>query len=114
MEHEGKALAADETDSHHHRTAGIASVHVRAFITWCAIFPLVALGMAAMAPFTQDWHPVLRTFVLTLVVVPLSVYQVVPRLLLAHSRLSNAARNRRLRRAARRSGHASRRSESTS
>jgi len=107
MEHEGKALAADETDSHHHRTPGIASVHVRAFITWCAIFPLVALGTAAMGPFTQAWHPVLRTFVLTVVVVPLSVYLVVPRLLLAHSRLSMAARNRSLRRAARRSGRAS-------
>ena len=114
MEHEGKALAADETDSHHHRTPGIASVHVRAVITWCAIFPLVALGMAAMGPFTQTWNPVLRTFVLTVGVVPLSVYLVVPRLLLAHSRLSRAAHDRSLRRAARRAGHASRRNTTTS
>ena len=113
MEHEGKALAADETDSHHHRTPGIASVHVRAVITWCAIFPLVALGMAAMGPLTQNWHPVLRTLVLTLVVVPLAVYQIVPRLLLAHSRLSRAAHNRSLRRAARRSGRAPRRKKPT-
>jgi antibiotic biosynthesis monooxygenase (ABM) superfamily enzyme len=102
MEHEGNALAADETDSHHHRNPGIASVHVRAVITWYAIFPLVALGIAAMNPFTQEWHPVLRTFVLTLAVVPLAVYLIVPRLLLAYSRLSNAIHERRLRRAQRR------------
>lgn len=59
----------------------VPSVHVRAVVTWLAIFPLVALGMTAMAPFTDDWHPVLRALVLTIVVVPLAVYLVVPRLL---------------------------------
>jgi antibiotic biosynthesis monooxygenase (ABM) superfamily enzyme len=57
------------------------SVHVRVVVTWLAIFPLVALGMTAIAPFSADWHPVLRSLVLTLVVVPLAVYVVVPRLL---------------------------------
>jgi len=57
------------------------SVHVRAVITWLAIFPLVALGMTAMGPVTVDWHPVLRALVLTAVVVPLAVYLVVPTLL---------------------------------
>jgi antibiotic biosynthesis monooxygenase (ABM) superfamily enzyme len=88
-------------------------VHVRAVTTWCAIFPLVATGMSAMAPFTQDWHPVLRALVLTLVVVPLAVYLVVPRLLLAQSRLSSMIHRRRLGRPARRSGRSSRRSRST-
>lgn len=60
------------------------SVHVRAVVTWLAIFPLVALGMLAIAPFAESWHPVLRAFVLTLVVVPLAVYLVVPRLLGAY------------------------------
>lgn len=100
MEHEGKALAADETDSHQQRSPGVASVHVRAVITWCAIFPMVAIGMTAMGPFTQQWHPVLRALVLTLVVVPLAVYLVVPRLLRLQSRLSRAADDRRVRRAA--------------
>ena len=57
------------------------SVHVRALVTWAAIFPLVAIGMTAMAPFTEEWHPVLRALLLTAVVVPLAVYLVVPRLL---------------------------------
>ncbi|PPI40801.1 hypothetical protein C5D50_04510 [Rathayibacter sp. RFBD1] len=35
----------------------------------------------------DEWPPVLRAFVLTAVVVPLAVYQVVPRLLLLHGRI---------------------------
>jgi antibiotic biosynthesis monooxygenase (ABM) superfamily enzyme len=63
------------------------SVHVRAVITWLAIFPLVSIGMLAMAPVTESWHPVLRAFVLTVVVVPLAVYVVVPQLLRGYARL---------------------------
>jgi antibiotic biosynthesis monooxygenase (ABM) superfamily enzyme len=44
------------------------SIHVRAALTWLAIFPLVAIGLTATAPFTVGWDPVLRAFVLTLVV----------------------------------------------
>lgn len=57
------------------------SVHVRALITWLAIFPLVTIGLYALAPFTEGWPVVLRALVLTVVVVPLSVYLVVPQLL---------------------------------
>ena len=67
--------------------AGPPSVHVRAVITWLAIFPLVTLGMFAIAPFSEEWNPVLRAFVLTLVVVPLAVYVVVPQLMRAHGAL---------------------------
>ncbi|MDR6506189.1 hypothetical protein [Arthrobacter oryzae] len=56
------------------------SIHVRAVITWLAIFPLVAVGMMVVAPLTEGWHPVLRALVLTLVVVPAAVYIVLPRL----------------------------------
>lgn len=54
--------------------------HIRAFITWLAIFPLVAIGMTAIAPISADWHPVLRALVLTVIVVPVAVYLVVPQL----------------------------------
>ena len=70
------------------------SVHVRAVITWLAIFPLVAIGMLAIAPFSAEWHPVLRAFVLTLVVVPLAVYVVVPRLLRAYGSMRAAMARR--------------------
>ena len=70
------------------------SVHVRAVVTWIAIFPMVAVGMLLLGPVSEHWHPVLRAFVLTLVVVPLAVYVVVPRLLRAHGvmRAARAAR----------------------
>ena len=43
--------------------------------------------MTIMSPFTIEWHPVLRSLVLTLIFVPLAVYLVVPRLLALHHRL---------------------------
>jgi len=75
-----------------------ASVHVRAFITWVAIFPLVAIGIEALAVLAPQWHPFLRAFVLTSVVVPIAVYFVVPYLLLLERRLSGAVRAARARR----------------
>ncbi len=68
------------------------SVHVRAAATWITIFPLVAVGMTLMAGFTEGWHPVLRAFVLTLVVVPLAVYVIVPRVLGIFGRLRSRGR----------------------
>ena len=68
------------------------SVHERAVITWLAIFPLVAVGMILIGPVSESWHPVLRAFALTVVVVPLAVYLVVPRLLAAYG----AMRRRRI------------------
>ena len=62
------------------------SIHVLAVLTWLAIFPLVAIGITVMAPFTVDWDPLLRAFVLTLVVVPLAVYLVMPSLLRIYDR----------------------------
>jgi len=64
--------------------AHVPSVHVRAAITWLAIFPLVSIGMLLLAPISESWHPILRALVLTAVVVPLAVYVVVPRLLRLH------------------------------
>lgn len=61
------------------------SIHTRAVLTWIAIFPLVAIGMTLIAPVTEGWHPVLRALVLTIVVVPVAVYLVMPQLLRAHA-----------------------------
>lgn len=67
------------------------SIHVRAVITWLAIFPLVAVGMLASAPLTEGWHPVLRALALTLVVVPAAVYVVLPRLFRAYGAIVRRA-----------------------
>jgi antibiotic biosynthesis monooxygenase (ABM) superfamily enzyme len=56
-------------------------------LTWLAIFPLVALALFAIGPISVDWNPVLRAFVLTIVVVPLAVYLVVPWLMRAYGKL---------------------------
>lgn len=87
MEHEGKALAADELGAQDRQHVGLASVHVRVVITWLAIFPLAAIGMITLAVVAPNWPTVLRALALTLVVVPVSVYFVVPALLLLHARL---------------------------
>jgi len=63
------------------------SVHARAVITWIAIFPLVTIGFFAIAPFADGWNPVLRAFVLSIVVVPLAVYLVVPQLMRVYGRI---------------------------
>lgn len=72
------------------------SVHARAVITWLAIFPLVAIGMMLLGPVSESWHPVLRAFVLTLVVVPLAVYLVVPRLMGAYGSIRRRGAARRV------------------
>ncbi|WP_457965544.1 hypothetical protein M1E17_03735 [Arthrobacter sp. D1-29] len=74
---------------------GAPSVHVRAVITWLAIFPLVTLGMLASAPLMEGWHPVLRALVLTLAVVPVAVYLVVPRFFAAYGILVRRRHSRR-------------------
>ncbi|BCW12291.1 hypothetical protein NtRootA4_33520 [Arthrobacter sp. NtRootA4] len=80
------------------------SVHMRALITWIAIFPLVSVGMLLLGPIMEPWHPVLRALVLTAFVVPTAVYLVVPRLMAGHGALSRKAVERKaVERAARKS-----------
>ncbi|MFF2371777.1 hypothetical protein [Agromyces sp. NPDC058110] len=71
------------------------SIHVRALLTWIAIFPLVTVGLSLIAPVAEQWPPVLRALVLTIVVVPLAVYLVVPQLLKAHGGLARRRAARR-------------------
>lgn len=70
------------------------SIHERALVTWLAIFPLVALGFWALGPLMTDWHFVLRALALSLVVVPIAVYLVVPALMKAYLGASRSARRR--------------------
>lgn len=81
------------------------SAHVRVAVTWAAIFPLVALSMALSESLISGWHPILRALVLTIVVVPLAGYLVVPRLLRLHTflvtRISQGRDRRRAPRASR-------------
>lgn len=49
--------------------------------------PLVAFGSFAIAPFGADWNPVLRAFVLTVIIVPVAVYLRRARLMKAYGKL---------------------------
>lgn len=64
------------------------SIHVRALITWLAIFPLVTLGFLTIIPVMGTAHPILKVFVLTLIVVPLAVYLVVPNLMKIYGKIA--------------------------
>jgi antibiotic biosynthesis monooxygenase (ABM) superfamily enzyme len=70
------------------RTPAPPTVHERAIITWGAIFPLVTLSQWALSPLIGSWPPVLRALAITLVVVPIAVYVVVPRMSKAYLRLA--------------------------
>jgi antibiotic biosynthesis monooxygenase (ABM) superfamily enzyme len=63
------------------------SIHVRAVITWLAIFPLVSIGFYTVIPLMGAAHPLLKVLVLTLLVVPAAVYVVVPNLLKVYFKL---------------------------
>jgi antibiotic biosynthesis monooxygenase (ABM) superfamily enzyme len=69
------------------------SIHVRALITWLTMFPLVALGLTFLMPILGDTHPVLKAFILTLIVVPLAVYVIIPRVLGLYIKLSSRKKN---------------------
>jgi antibiotic biosynthesis monooxygenase (ABM) superfamily enzyme len=90
MEHDGVALAADETNHRAGARPGLISVHIRALITWISICPLAMAGMFVEYQLVPTWPIPFRALALTAVVVPLSVYVVVPRLLLLVSRMSRA------------------------
>lgn len=64
------------------------SVHIRMFATWIVIFPLVALGLTFLGPALGTVHPILKAFILTIVIVPLSVYLLVPNLLALYEKVT--------------------------
>lgn len=64
------------------------SIHVRALITWLAIFPLVTLGFLTIILVMGSANPILKVFVLTLIVVPLAVYLVVPNLMKIYGKIA--------------------------
>lgn len=96
MQHAGQPLAADETGHEHHRPPGVASVHTRALMTWIAIYPLAALGMTLLGDLAPTWPSPLRALALTAVVVPVTVYLTVPRLLLVALAVSDRVSSLRL------------------
>ena len=73
------------------------NIHISALIVWLTIFPLVAIVGMLTEPLVSGWHPVLRAFVLTLIVVPIAAYWIMPMMFKGYAALE---RNRATRRAA--------------
>jgi len=59
----------------------LPSVHMRAFITWLAVFPCITIAQYALGPVLAPYPVPLRVLVITGLVVPFVVYVLVPRLL---------------------------------
>ena len=52
----------------------------RAVLLWTAVYPLITLVLALTGPVIGNWPLIARTLVLTLIVVPLLSFLIMPRL----------------------------------
>lgn len=62
------------------RPAGPPSKHQLALMIWIAVFPTLTVLNLSIGPWLTDAGPVLRTFVLATIAVPIVIYGVMPRL----------------------------------
>lgn len=56
------------------------SKHQLALMIWLAVFPTLTLLNLALGPWLADLPPVLRTFVLAIIAVPIVIYALMPQL----------------------------------
>ncbi|MEV0414132.1 hypothetical protein AB0I68_25785 [Streptomyces sp. NPDC050448] len=63
------------------------SAHRRAFVTWLAVYPTITLTLALLGPYMNGLPLVLRTLILTAVVVPTVAYWLIPALMKATASL---------------------------
>ncbi len=59
---------------------GPPSKHQLALMIWIAVFPTLTILNLAVGPWLSDSGPVLRTFVLATIAVPIVIYGLMPRL----------------------------------
>jgi antibiotic biosynthesis monooxygenase (ABM) superfamily enzyme len=64
------------------------SVHRRALITWLAVYPTITVALGLLGPATAHLPLLLRTLILTAIVVPIAAYVLVPLLMKANAALS--------------------------
>ncbi|MEU1209308.1 hypothetical protein [Nocardia sp. NPDC005825] len=72
--------------------AAMPSVHRRALITWLAVYPTITLALALLGPEMGGLPVFVKTLILTVIVVPVAVYLLVPMLMKANQRLTVRAR----------------------
>ena len=66
---------------------GPPSKHQLALMIWIAVFPTLTVLNLSIGPWLTDAGPVLRTFVLATVAVPIVIYGLMPQLLKVRARL---------------------------
>lgn len=66
---------------------GPPSKHQLAFMIWLAVFPTLTVINLTIGPSLKDTNPVLRTFILATIAVPIVIYGLMPRLHKARGRL---------------------------
>jgi antibiotic biosynthesis monooxygenase (ABM) superfamily enzyme len=59
---------------------GPPSKHQLALMIWVAVFPTLTIINLTIGPWLKDTNPVLRTFVLATIAVPIVIYGLMPRL----------------------------------
>ncbi|MFC8719987.1 hypothetical protein [Kitasatospora sp. NPDC057198] len=81
------AVTAATTPATAATTAPAPSVHVRALLTWLAVYPAITLAQLLLGPALTGLSVPLRVLVVTALVVPTVVYLLVPALLRARGAL---------------------------
>ncbi len=61
--------------------------HELALMIWSAVFPTLTLLNLAVGPLLASQHPVLRTFILATIAVPIVIYGLMPQLHRLRARL---------------------------
>jgi len=67
--------------------AGPPTKHQLALMIWIAVFPTLTLINLTIGPSLKDTNPVLRTFILATIAVPIVIYGLMPHLHKARGRL---------------------------
>jgi antibiotic biosynthesis monooxygenase (ABM) superfamily enzyme len=78
--HPSPHAAQPSTDAVHLKPVGPPSKHQLALMIWIAVFPTLTVLNLTIGPWLKDANPVLRTFVLATVAVPIVIYGLMPRL----------------------------------
>lgn len=68
--------------------AAMPSVHRRALITWLAVYPTITIALALLGPEMGGLPVFVKTLILTVIVVPVSAYLLVPLLMKVNQRLT--------------------------
>ena len=68
---------------------GPPTKHQLALMIWVAVFPTLTVLNLSLGDWLADLHPVLRTFVLATVAVPIVIYGLMPQLHRARARILN-------------------------